>query len=514
MVKIPEKGTIFNMLTTTGAHEVRSVGIKKKVRTVFLECLCECGTVKFTNYNKLKRGQKSCGCEKNKGRPSSNVPLSVEFPNLLLDYDFEKNEKHLDHYSKGTYQKVHWRCHRCGDMRFRSVNSRASKGYRCKICTTNEEMERRNEIKLEKVGSLQDNHPDIAAEWDHEKNAKKPAAVLSNSGQLAHWICSNGHRWETRINDRVKANSGCRKCNQFFSQYELRLMCELQALGLKVEWNQRYERVELDLFLPKLMLGIEVDGYPWHDTDEARERDKRKTEFFAAKGIVVLRYRDSQLTSLTDKEVTYEHEGNQFPSFKALLKLVQKELKRSDQLNKVFDDYLEKNSDFINQEQFHKMQNKAGVIIYRDSIASKRPDLVAEFSLKNYPLQPEQVTAHSKRMVWWRCQTCNHEWRSRVKERNRKDGRGTNCPMCHGTKSVNHTNNLITLRGDFVNFHWDFELNENRPEDYRPYSAESVYWKCPKGHSFKRPIKKVWGDQRVKKIRCTKCDTLFLKCPS
>ena len=47
-----------------------------------------------------------------------------------------------------------------------------------------------------------------------------------------------------------------------------------------------------------------------------------------------------------------------------------------------------------------------------NSIAKMRPELVPEWSGKNYPLTPNEVPFGSNKRYWWRGQ-CGHEWQTR-----------------------------------------------------------------------------------------------------
>lgn len=65
-------------------------------------------------------------------------------------------------------------------------------------------------IKLE--DSLAFKFPEIAAEWDYEKNRElTPEMVKPFSTIKVHWICEKGHRWEATINERARGR-GCPVC--------------------------------------------------------------------------------------------------------------------------------------------------------------------------------------------------------------------------------------------------------------------------------------------------------------
>ena len=40
-----------------------------------------------------------------------------------------------------------------------------------------------------------------------------------------------------------------------------------------------------------------------------------------------------------------------------------------------------------------------------------------EWSEKNYPLQPDEVNAKSRKNVWWHCRKCGNEWKSVINAR-------------------------------------------------------------------------------------------------
>jgi len=70
-------------------------------------------------------------------------------------------------------------------------------------------------LPLKPGTSLQETHPHLVDEWDHEKNKPlTPTLFSAGSNKRVGWICSLGHRWTTQINSRGKPKgSGCPYCN-------------------------------------------------------------------------------------------------------------------------------------------------------------------------------------------------------------------------------------------------------------------------------------------------------------
>ena len=75
-----------------------------------------------------------------------------------------------------------------------------------------------------------------------------------------------------------------------------------------------------------------------------------------------------------------------------------------------------------------------------NSLAEVHPELVSEWSEKNLPLTPDDITFGSNKKVWWKG-ACGHEWQTSVKVRSS----GEKCPICSGARVIAGINDLATL---------------------------------------------------------------------
>ena len=64
-----------------------------------------------------------------------------------------------------------------------------------------------------------------------------------------------------------------------------------------------------------------------------------------------------------------------------------------------------------------------------NSLAKVHPELVSEWSERNFPLTPDNITYGSNKRVWWKG-SCGHEWQASVKARSKGEG----CPICKESK--------------------------------------------------------------------------------
>ena len=111
-----------------------------------------------------------------------------------------------------------------------------------------------------------------------------------------------------------------------------------------------------------------------------------------------------------------------------------------------------------------------------NSLAALAPEVAVEWHPgKNGELTPNQVTAGSGRIVWWKCRKGpDHEWRARVYSR----VKGGKCPCCAG-RQASATNSLATVLPEIA-AQWHPTLNSGlTAADVVPFSNKRVWWKCP-----------------------------------
>lgn len=117
----------------------------------------------------------------------------------------------------------------------------------------------------------------------------------------------------------------------------------------------------------------------------------------------------------------------------------------------------------------------------------------------NEGLSPFDVTAHSHTVVFWRCsKNLEHVWQASVKERTSAKG----CPHCYNERRL-----------DLREFPKALKLFDRKKNDgVDPHSCSTklaIFWKCPKGHSWKMRFKK-----RNDCPTCPTCRSLAFRFPA
>ena len=130
-----------------------------------------------------------------------------------------------------------------------------------------------------------------------------------------------------------------------------------------------------------------------------------------------------------------------------------------------------------------------------NDLQSIRPELAKEWSDRNLPLLPSQVTAFANRKVWWRCVE-GHEWNALISTRSY----GSKCPYCSGILALKGFNDFATMYPDLAK-EWSDRNRELMPDMVNSKSRENVWWKCGTcGHEWKSLVK-----TRVKGGKCPVC---------
>ena len=124
---------------------------------------------------------------------------------MLDEWDNDKNTMTPRDITYGSTKNVYWKCSK-GHSWYVSPNKRTSKGgSSCPVCLNKKVHTGYNDLLTLR--------PDIVAEWDYEKNSISPNDVTEHSNKSVYWLCSKGHSYKAKINDRTKnKGTGCPVC--------------------------------------------------------------------------------------------------------------------------------------------------------------------------------------------------------------------------------------------------------------------------------------------------------------
>jgi len=408
----------------------------------------------------------------NKARLKKRSSLIEKNPELAKEWHPTKNGELTPHnFTIGSGKKVWWICSRGHEWKAR-IYSR-SNGCGCPFCSGR---------MATKENNLKIVNPKLAKEFHPIRNKKLTASKITPaSNKKVWWICSRGHEWKASVSSRHGRGTGCPYCNAQTSKLEIRIFCEFLSLFNEVKWLARLNGVECDVFLPEYNLGIELDGYPWHEGNE--EKDKQKSEVFSKKGIVLLHVRETRLKRITQKDIFYGNREKQIVVIKRILEKIIQEINPSKEEHGKILNYLGLNQ-LKNIKEYRKIISYLPGPMPEKSLSIIYPKISDEWNYeKNKPLNPSMFTPGSHTNVWWKCSK-DHEWRTRIADRTSK-GRG--CPFCAGQRATEY-NNLAIMDSELAK-QWHPTKNDKlTPYDVMMSSGKKVWWLCKQEHEWRSYI--------------------------
>ena len=128
------------------------------------------------------------------------------------------------------------------------------------------------------------------------------------------------------------------------------------------------------------------------------------------------------------------------------------------------------------------------------------PELAKEYDVEKNRITPDKISPKDADTYWWTCENNHPSFPQSVEHR---VSRKTVCPYCTGKKVISGQTDLETLFPDIAR-EWDVEKNNGiLPRNVSPYTYNSYWWNCPKGHSYKKKV--ILRTKYHKPVDCTKC---------
>jgi hypothetical protein len=156
----------------------------------------------------------------------------------------------------------------CGNLfkvQYGEINKQYIKSCGCIIPERNRLNAQAKMIPKNYEESLEYLYPEIALEWDYNKNKCKPNEIRFASHIKVWWICNKcKYNWKTSIDCRTKGKTNCPKCNE--SKGEKKIAEILDSLNVKYEkrkWFKECRNINplpFDFYFPQFNLCIEFQG--------------------------------------------------------------------------------------------------------------------------------------------------------------------------------------------------------------------------------------------------------------
>lgn len=339
--------------------------------------------------------------------------------------------------------------------------------------------------------TLQSVHPELVSEWSDKNLPLTPDKITFGSNKRVWWKGSCGHEWQAS----VKARSGGEKCPICSGARVVEGINDLATLKpqLAQEWSKKNELkpTEVSVASHKKVIWKCKNGHEWTASIKSRTVNGTGCSYCSHNKVL------AGFNDLASQypEVAAEWSDRNLPLQPTMVTA----FANSKAWWKCKDCGNEWYTLIATRSGGSKCPYCSGYTLLKgfNDLETTHSHIAAEWSEKNYPLNPCDVNEKSRRNVWWKCKTCGYEWKSVINAR----VKGTVCPVCADRTVLVGYNDLATTDRKLL-LEWDYELNKILPTQVSRNSMKSVWWKCSFGHSWKAKI----SDRTIIGKGCSVCE--------
>ena len=409
-------------------------------------------------------------CANNLRMEAYEKNLIGEFPRIVAEeWDYEKNAIKPNRVTAWSRKSAWWKCS-LGHSYRQNIDNHVKVGQSCPYCTNRKVWRGFNDVAT--------THPQLVAEW-HEDNKKRPEECIAGSHTSVLWRCKDcGNVWSAAIKSRAYSKQGCPRCALAYrsSEPEQVLFYYLRKSFPKAENSYKASwlgRMEIDIFIPELNAGIELDGGKWHKNID---RDKKKAARLQKHGITLFRLRDERNPRIDDGSIIIPITRDVDKNIVKMEFYVQELFERINTVYGIFSI-----PDINIRRDLSEIQSLFDSKKKGQSVASD-PKKLLEWNWEKNVINPERISRGSKRDVWWKCSLCSAEW---MMPPQRKKGIG--CEECKRSaagfqRALDRADRGESKRlAEFPQLmeEWDYNKNTDLDPLRLTYgSCENVWWKC------------------------------------
>ena len=393
-----------------------------------------------------------------------------DVPHLVSQWDAELNSDILpSHIALHSHKKVWWKCNK--GHSYRAPVSKKSEGRGCPYCSGHRILQGFNDLLT--------THPDVVSLWSDKNIHILPQELSAGSRKKILWECEKGHHWESPVKNVVKGQ----RCPYCSGKKVLQGFNDLATTfpDIASQWdyikNSTLNSTEVSACSKREAWWRCDKGHIYKSRIQSRTRQNSKCPYCA--------HRKSWSEDFTIYDIypelalewsaknTYSIENTSWNSTQSMWWVC------------------------CNGHQYQmgiakKSQGRGccfcnkGTTKVENNLLKTHPDIASLWDYeKNHPLTPENVSAGSRKKVWWKCER-GHSWKKFVY--NATKGQG--CPYCSGRKVLPGFNDLKTTHPDIAQ-QWNYEKNETlTPQDITYGSGKKVWWVCDKGHEYQSTVLK------------------------
>lgn len=348
--------------------------------------------------------------------------LATLYPELLEEWDYEKNGDLTPHsVTACCNKKVWWKCKAYGHSWQAIIQNRTKHNQGCPYCS--------GRRALVGFNALITTDPDIAEEWDYEKNEDlKPSMVTRGSNKKVWWKCkAYGHSWQAVINNRTKG-IGCPYCS---GKKAIQGVNDIATTDpeLIAEWDfDKNEGIDIGTIMhgshQKVWWKCTECGYEWEAS--VSNRAKGKCCPLCSNRVVVSGINDLATNNPELLEEWDFEKNTDISPYNTYCKSTQKAWWICKNCGRSWQSMIRNRSEKgIGCAVCSRKACGTGI----NDLQTLYPWLIEEFDFEKNDMKPNEIAAHSGLKIWWKCSICGKSWKTSVS--NRTGNNQTGCPHCN-----------------------------------------------------------------------------------
>lgn len=461
-------------------------------------------------------------------------------PELMQDWNYEKNDILPSDLRPKSNQKVWWKCSKGHEWQT-AVYHRVM-GTGCPKCFDDSRSERMRPKTSDEYNLLTEN-PTVCQQWDFDRNKFPPTHYLSSSSAVVWWSCDGGedHKWRARIDSRTEPNDGVKNGCPFCAGRRASKGYNLgvQHPRLLEEWHPTLNETTPYDYTPSSNYKVWWlcnKGHEWEaainnrssgrncptcSNKSSRNEIRLLTELKALFGNVLSRCKLEQYEVdifLPDLDVAIEYDGwwwhkdshekdrrKQVDVTNAGFKLirVRETPLPSITLKDIFVDggatiskpdvasvvrliseahhiHYTASNEFLNDELYRVYLDYFPSPFPEHSLAEQNPTLASEWHpTKNKPLTPANFGPAASYRAWWLCSE-GHEWEATINNRSKR-----NCPYCSGRYATSE-NSMQATNPELVPLLHPTKNGDVKPTNIKASTGKLLWWRCSNGHEWRQ----------------------------
>jgi len=385
------------------------------------------------------------------------------YANLIEEWDFEKNAKHISEYSYGSSKIVWWICLEYKHSYSSMVKHKTLRQYNCPYCSGRK--------ILQGFNDLETLHPDLANEVS-EASELKPYEVSSMSNKILIWQCDKNHEYKATVKDRQNGSKCCYCSGEKLLEGFNDLKTKYPKIAQQVSKNHEITSNKILYSTKNIILWECGLGHEW--SERISKNFKEKNCPYCAN----LKF----LKGFNDLATVYPELAKEFDEDK-------NGISASEYFPRNFDQAWWKcsNNHSYRTEFNTKIMNKGCAICSNkkvqvgfNDLSTTHPHIASEWDYSKNTLTPDNIVSGSTIKVWWLC-ILGHSYNSQIRKRtNYKRG----CPYCANQKVLEGFNDLFSQRKDIIS-EWDYNKNTVKPSTVAKRTKTKFWWRCKENnHSW------------------------------